>query len=89
MTGDKRLYIMIARQMIAGDILKYRNVFFIHGRDETGLADSSQFSLTPPRGGYPLTVTLFWAPRYWCVRRAKVSCCGREHRTADSHADHT
>ncbi len=35
--------------MISGEVLKYRNGFLIHRRYETRLADSSQFTLTPPQ----------------------------------------
>ncbi len=44
-------YIMTARRMISGEVLKYRNGCLIHGRYETNLADSSQFILTPPDAG--------------------------------------
>jgi len=42
------MYIITARRMISGDVLKYRNGFLIHRRYETRRADSSQFTLTPP-----------------------------------------
>jgi len=34
--------------MISGDVLKYRNGFFIPERYETRLADSNNFALTLP-----------------------------------------
>ena len=37
----KRTYIITARRITSGEVLKYRNGFFIHGRYETLLAASS------------------------------------------------
>jgi endonuclease YncB( thermonuclease family) len=51
MVRGKRIYIMTARRMISGEVLKYRNEFLIHGRYETRFTNSSEFCLTMPR--YP------------------------------------
>jgi hypothetical protein len=51
MVRGKRIYIMTARRMISGEVLKYRNEFLIHGRYETRFTNSSKFCLTMPR--YP------------------------------------
>ncbi len=47
--NGKRAYIMTAKRMISGDVLKYRNGFFIPGRYETCFRCSSNFALTLPR----------------------------------------
>lgn len=42
------MYIIAARRMTSGDLLKYRTGLFITADDESSLSSSSQFSLTMP-----------------------------------------
>ena len=44
---------MTAKRMISGDVLKYRNGFFIRGRYETCFQRSSNFALTLPFAALP------------------------------------
>jgi hypothetical protein len=40
------MYIITAKRMISGEVLKYLNGFLIRGRYETNHSDSSRFPLT-------------------------------------------
>ena len=44
----KRTYIMTAKRIISGEVLKYRNGLRISGDYETRFTDSSYFALTVP-----------------------------------------
>ena len=44
----KRIYIITARRITSGDVLKYRNGFLIRRGYETHLTGSSYFALTSP-----------------------------------------
>ena len=44
----KRIYIITARRITSGDVLKYRNGFLIRRGYETRLTGSSEFCLTVP-----------------------------------------
>ena len=49
--SGKRIYIITARRITAGNVLKYRNGFLIRGRYETRFRRSSNFALTLPAAG--------------------------------------
>jgi len=50
--SGNRTYIITAKRMVSGDVLKYRNGFCVKKRYETRVAASSQIPLTRPPVGY-------------------------------------
>ena len=77
------MYIITARRMTSGELLKYRKGLRIAGGYGTPLAGSSQFALTKPLRAMPSSVSDHM--RFEWSITSLANCRGRPYSAVDFH----